>query len=141
MTVAGSIKAQLDEAAQVMRQQMARIAELEAEVERLKSAANAHDVLKEIYANPNQPIGHRIKAAQAALPHEVPRLESVPPVLELAAEEVIPLADLIAQRRARHDRMLLEDPQYRLKGNGNDSDSDDYARSPRPILDWAIVAQ
>jgi len=51
MTVADSIKAQLDDAAYIIREQMSRIAELEAEVERLRSAGGAHDVLKEIYLN------------------------------------------------------------------------------------------
>ena len=46
MPVADSIKAQLDEAKYVMRRQMARIAELEAEVERLKAGLSAHGVLK-----------------------------------------------------------------------------------------------
>ena len=56
MTVANSIKAMLDDVKDVMRRQMARIAELEAEVERLRSAASAHEVLKSIYADGNQPL-------------------------------------------------------------------------------------
>jgi hypothetical protein len=63
MTVADSIKAQLDEAEAVIRQQMARIAELEQENERLKEGLSAHGVLKSIYSDETQPTGHRIKAA------------------------------------------------------------------------------
>jgi hypothetical protein len=101
MTVADSIKAQLDEAKYVMRRQMVRIAELEAEVERLRSAANAHDVLKSIYSDANQPTGHRLKAAGLALGVESAPLKSVEPPLELIAEPVVPLAELVEQRRAR----------------------------------------
>jgi hypothetical protein len=103
--VADSIKAQHDEAEHVIRAQMARIAELEAELERLRSAAGAHDVLREIYANANQPTGHRIKAAGIAIGHEVPKIQSVPPPLELSAEEAVPLAQLVEQRRARQNEL------------------------------------
>ena len=101
MTVANSIKAQLDEAAHVMRRQMERIAELEALVERLQSAAGAHDVLRSIYSDTNQPTGHRLKAAGLALGHESAPLKSIEPPLDLVAEPVIPLAELVAKRRAR----------------------------------------
>jgi hypothetical protein len=123
MTVAGSIKAQLDEAAHVIREQMARIADLEAEVERLKAGLGAHEYLQSVWRNPTSSEGNRIKAATAALPHETPRLESVPPPLDLTAEEVVvPLAEVIRLQRARADKLLLE-PPYRVvngqKPNGN----------------------
>jgi hypothetical protein len=132
MIVAGSIKAQLDEAAHVMRQQMARIAELEAEVERLKAGLGAHEVLKQLYLNEALPSGTRLKAAAAAVNFEKPRLESVPPPLDLVAEaEVIPLADLVTQRRARQDqlepphRILADGTVALLKGNGSSGDDKD----------------
>jgi hypothetical protein len=84
--IADSIKAKLDEAKYVMRRQMARIAELEAEVARLRSAAGAHDVLRSIYTDTNQPTGHRLKAAGLALGHESAPLKPVEPPLELVAE-------------------------------------------------------
>ena len=111
--------------------QMQEIDRLRAENERLRTVAGAHGVLKEIYLDPNAPQGNRIKAAQAALPHEVPRLESVPPPLELTAEPIEPLADVVARQRARADLMMRDDPQFRalrnrqvisLKPNGNGSD-------------------
>ena len=74
MPVADSIKAQLDEAKYVMRRQMARIAELEAEVERLKAGLSAHGVLKQLYLNEAEPSGNRIKAASAAIGYEQPKL-------------------------------------------------------------------
>jgi hypothetical protein len=109
MTVANSIKAQIDEAKHVMKRQMARIAELEAEVERLKANASAHQTLASIYSDPAQPTGHRIKAAGLALGVETPRLESVPPAINATCEEIYePLADVIARQRARCERMQRE---------------------------------
>ena len=113
---------------------MQEIDRLRAENERLRTVAGAHGVLKEIYLDPNAPQGNRIKAAQAALPHEVPRLESVPPPLELTAEPIEPLADVVARQRARADLMMRDDPQFRalrsrqvipLKPNGNGDDRND----------------
>ena len=118
MTVANSIKAQLDEAAHVVRQQMVRIAELEAEVERLRSAAGAHGVLKEIYADANQPTGHRIKAAGLAIGHEVPKLMPEKAPIDLEAEETIPLAELVTQRRARADALQREMRDIQVLPNG-----------------------
>jgi hypothetical protein len=127
MTVANSIKAMLDDAKDVMRRQMARIAELEAEVERLRSAASAHDVLKSIYSDANQPTGHRLKAAGLALGHESPPLKPAEAPLDLVAAEIEPLADVVRRQRARADRMLLEDPAFLavrdFKGSDSDSDS------------------
>ena len=118
MTVANSIKAQLDEAAHVMRQQMVRIAELEAEVERLRSPAGAHGVLKEIYADPNQPTGHRLKAAGLALGHESAPLKPTEPAIDATCEEIIPLAELVTLQRARVARMEHEAKQIRVLPSG-----------------------
>jgi hypothetical protein len=104
--VANSIKAMLDDAKDVMRRQMARIAELEAEVARLRSAAGAHDVLRSIYTDANQPTGHRLKAAGLALGVETPSLKPEPAPLDLVAEEIEPLAQVVARQRARADAML-----------------------------------
>ena len=57
----------------------------------------------------------------------------MPPPLDLVAEPVEPLAEVVRRQRARADRMLSEDPQFRglrnsgylLKGNGDDSSSND----------------
>ena len=130
MTVADSIKAKLDDAKDVMRRQMVRIAELEAEVARLRSAAGAHDVLRSIYTDANQPTGHRLKAAGLALGVKSAPLKPVEPPLELTAEVIEPLADVIARQRARCDRMIAEEQSqglrssgYLLKGNGSDGDT------------------
>jgi hypothetical protein len=92
-------KAEYDD---VVRQLMAKCEQLAAENARLRSSENsAHNVLKEIYNDPAAPPSVRVKAAGLALPHEVPRLTPVPPAIDAAAEEAIPLADLIRRRRAR----------------------------------------
>ena len=116
MTVADSIKAQLDAAAYIMRQQMERIAELEAELERARADAGAHEVLKEIYLNPDAPQSLRAKCAGLALTVEKPRLAMTAYVGKQQTEEVIiPLADLIRRRRARADALQglpLGHPRY-----------------------------
>jgi hypothetical protein len=109
---------------------MAEITRLREENTRLRSEkSDALSVLREVNNDPNASPAHRIKAAGLALPHEVPRLESVPPPLDLVAEPIEPLASVVARQRARADRMLLEDPAFLavrdFKGNGSDSDSND----------------
>jgi hypothetical protein len=111
---------------------MAEITRLREENTRLRSEkSDALSVLREVYNDPTASPSHRIKAAGLALPHEVPRLESVPPPLDLVAEPVEPLADVVARQRARADKMMRDDPQFRalrnrqvisLKPNGNGSD-------------------
>ena len=115
----------------VIRRLTEKLQQLLAENAALKSNATAHQTLKEIYADANQPTGHRIKAAAASLPHEVPKLQPVPPPLDLVAEPIEPLASVVARQRARADRMLLEDPAFLAvrsfrsdaKGNGQDDDT------------------
>src|SRR5215469_10229406 len=103
--IADSIKAQLDEAKHVMRRQMARIAELEQENERLRSAAGGHEVFRSIYADANQPTGHRIKAAGLAIGHETPSLKPVEQPLDLVAEPVESIAVRVDRQRARMVRI------------------------------------
>src|SRR6516225_10090915 len=130
MTVADSIKAQLDDAAYVIREQMARIAELEAEVERLRSVGGAHETLKEIYLNPDAPQGNRIKAAQAALNVEKPRLAMTAYVGKQQTEEVIiPLADLVRRRRARVDALQGLPPGHPRYLEWIDRDASDFTDS------------
>jgi hypothetical protein len=108
---------------------MAEITKLREENARLRSEkSDALSVCKEVYSDPNAAPSLRLKAAGLALPHEVPRLESVPPPLDLVAEPVEPLAEVVRRQRARADKMLREDPQfqalrnsgYSLEGNGSD---------------------
>lgn len=77
MTAMDSIKAKFDEYEYLLKLQTQKLEELAAENERLRAAADAHTVLKEIYINPNASESNRVKAASAALPTERPRLLSV----------------------------------------------------------------
>jgi hypothetical protein len=112
----------------VLDLQIREIDRLRAENERLRTVAGAHGVLKEIYLDPDAPQGNRIKAATAALPHETPRLTPQPPALDLVAEEIEPLAQLVERQRARADWMLENDPQFTClpnivpSSNGNGQD-------------------
>jgi hypothetical protein len=110
--------------------QMQEIDRLRAENERLRSAAGAHDVLKNIYSDVSQPTTHRIKAAGIAIGHESPSLKPVEAPLELVAEEVEPLAVVVQRQRARADRILalpLEERERMVRGvvrDGNGQDGD-----------------
>jgi hypothetical protein len=120
---------------------MAEITKLREENARLRSSENnAHSVLREVYNDPTASPAVRVKAAGLALPHEVPRLESVPPPLDLVAEVIEPLADVVARQRARADRMqrqardieVLPSGLVRVlpkpsSGNGNDSNGGNTA--------------
>jgi|SRR6516164_3424332 hypothetical protein len=112
----------------VLDLQIREIDRLRAENERLRTVAGAHGVLKEIYLDPEAPQVNRIKAASACLVHETPKLQSVSQ-LELSAEpEPEPLADLVSRQRARADRMLTENIEFKRllpvssqrNGNGQD---------------------
>src|SRR5215472_18577072 len=96
------IDAEKAEYEDVLRRLTAKCEELAAENARLRSEkSDALSVLREVYNDPTASPAHRIKAAGLALPHEVPRLESVPPPLDLIAEPPpIPLAELVRARRA-----------------------------------------
>jgi hypothetical protein len=101
----------------VVRRLMAKCEQLAAENAALKANnASAHQTLRAIYADSTQPASVRVKAAQAALNVETPRLESVQPPLDLVANEKIePLAALVHRRRRRQDALegrQLGDPEY-----------------------------
>jgi hypothetical protein len=139
-----SIAAKLAEYETLLKLQMQKIEELAAENELLRSGLDAHSTLKEIYLDRNAPQGNRIKAAQAALNVEKPRLAMTAYVgKDQTAEVVIPLADLVRRRRARvaalqglppgHPRYLewvdrdgedFTDSAGNSSGNGNGQDDD-----------------
>jgi len=86
----------------VISLQMEEIDRLRAQVTALTEGTDdAHSTLRRLYLDEAQNPGHRIRAAQAALNVEKPSLKPQPAPLELTAEPVIPLADLIRRRRAR----------------------------------------
>jgi hypothetical protein len=117
----------LDRCEVTIKSQMAEIDRLRAENQRLvdwiMGDADAHTTLQSVYLDPQAPRGDKIKAAAASLPFEKPKLGSTePPVIRL---NVVPLPELLAQRRARQDQLegkvldLLPVPSNG-KGNGGD---------------------
>jgi hypothetical protein len=109
--------------------QMEEIDRLRARVAALTEGADdAHSTLRRLYLDEAQNPNTRVRAAQAALNVEKPRLESVPPAIDSTCEEIEPLADVVARQRARSDRMMLEPPfsdlakQFPLQSNSNGSD-------------------
>ena len=91
---------------------------LRALVTNLTEGANAHTVLQSLYRDPNQPAGHRIKAATAALNVESAPLKPVEPAIDATCEEIIPLAELVAQRRKRADELQAEMRNIEVLPNG-----------------------
>jgi hypothetical protein len=106
------------------------LAKLREENERLRSEAGAHGVLRNIYLDEAQSSGVRVKAAQAALNVEKPRLAPVEAPLELTAEPIEDLATVVQRQRARANRLLalpLEERAALITGvvrrdDGNGSD-------------------
>ena len=112
---------------------MVEIQRLRAENTALKANATAHQTLKNIYGDDSQPVSARVRAAQAALAHESAPLKPVEAPLDLVAEEIEPIADVVARQRARADRMMLEPPfsdlpkvvPFRSNGDGSNGDGQD----------------
>jgi hypothetical protein len=113
----------------VIRQLMSEIERLQAVVAKLTGTDDAHSTLRRLYLDETQPSTTRVRAAQAALNVEKPALKPQPAPMDLVAEPVIPLAELVAKQRARADRMLSEPPfstlpkysPLRSDGNGDDT--------------------
>ena len=135
-SVVGMLTAKLEEA-------VGEIDRLRAVVAKLTGTEDAHSTLRRIYLNEAQNPNTRVRAAQAALGVEKASLKPQSAPLELTAEPVIPLADLVRRRRARADALLGldyndpadaakirawanrdhtdEPPDYSDQGNGNDN--------------------
>jgi hypothetical protein len=123
----------LAEYGDMVRLLTAKLEELAAENARLRSSENnAHSVLREVYNDPTASPAVRVKAAGLALPHEVPRLESVPPLLELVAEPVESLASIVERQRTRMKQIQalpLAERERMIAGvvrrdrNGSDDDT------------------
>jgi len=144
------IQSKLAEYEGIVRILTTKLEEAVGEIDRLRGEnsrlrtekSTALTTLQEIYNNPQATEYNRVRAAGLALAHETPRLKSVPPALDLVAEEKpIPLAELVHLRRARQDRMERERAEERSRlvpellpgpgrrnGNGSgDGDGDDTA--------------
>jgi hypothetical protein len=116
MVVTDSIASKFREYEYTIKLLTVKLEELAAENESLRSGLDAHGTLRMIYTNQNSPEGNRIKAAQAALTVEKPRLAMTAYAgKNLTNEVVIPLADLVRRRRARQDALEglpPDDPKY-----------------------------
>ena len=83
MAAMDSVKARIDELECIVKLQMAKIAELSAENERLKVGfgLDAHSTLQAIYRDESAPRSDRIKAANGAIGYEQPKVGSILPSL------------------------------------------------------------
>jgi hypothetical protein len=103
----------------IIRLLTTKLEEVAAENTRLRSEkSDALSVCQLIYSDPDAPPAIRIKAAGLALPHETPRLTPVEAPLDLIAEPIEPLADVVARQRARADRMMRERRNIQVLPNG-----------------------
>ena len=116
-----------DDKDDLIRQLVQRLRETVDEVDRLKAlvarmteGALGRDTLSEIHRNRDLPAAVRVKAAIGCLPYESPPLQSVPPAVDATCEEIsrIPLAELVAKRRAHVDRMTAEARDIEVLPNG-----------------------
>ena len=124
--IVGMLTAKLEEAVGEIDRLRAMVAKL------TKGTDDAHSTLRRLYLDETQPVGARVRAAQAAMNFEKPRLESVPPPLNLVAEEYEPLAVVVERQRKRCDAMQalpLAEREALIKGvvrhggNGQDDDT------------------
>jgi len=106
------------EYARVLEQLIAENDRLKTENERLSSALGAHGTLKAIYSDSTQPATVRVRAAQAALNVETPALRPQEPAIDVTAEPIIPLAELVTMRRKHVDQLLREQRQIRVLRDG-----------------------
>src|SRR6516225_1681866 len=98
---------------------MAEITRLREENARLRSSENtAHSVLREVYNDPTASPAVRVKAAGLALSHESAPLKPVEAPLDLVAEPIEPLADVVRRQRSRVERMERETKQIRVLPSG-----------------------
>jgi len=105
----------------VIRLLTAKLEEAVGEIDRLRAVVakltegtdDAHSTLRRLYLDEALSPTTRVRAAQAALNVEKASLKPTEAPLDLIAEPIEPLAEVVRRQRARADRMLLEDPQYR----------------------------
>ena len=107
------LRSKLTECESIIQQLVTKLQETVDENDRLQAVVakltgtdnDAHSTLRRLYLDETQSPNTRVRAAQAALNVEKPRLESVPPPLNLVAEEYEPLAVVVERQRKRCDAM------------------------------------
>jgi hypothetical protein len=125
----------------VVRKLTTKLEEPVGEVDRLRNVVakltgtdDAHSTLRRMYLDETQSPNTRVRAAQAALQHEKPRLMPEKAPLELTAEPYEPLAVVVERQRKRCDAMQalpLAERERLIKGvvrhdgNGQDDSSSD----------------
>ena len=92
--------------------------QLRAELARMTEGASAHDTLSELHRNRDLPPAIRAKAAIGCLGVESAPLKPVEPPLDLVAEPYVPLAELVAKRRAHVARLASETKDIEVLPNG-----------------------
>ena len=128
----------------VIRLLTAKLEEAVGEIDRLRAVVakltegtdDAHSTLRRLYLDEALSPTTRVRAAQAALNVEKASLKPTEAPLDLIAEPIEPLAEVVRRQRARADKMLSE-PPYRqpdshqvilLKPNGNaNGNGDDHS--------------
>jgi hypothetical protein len=132
------LRSKLTECESIIQQLVTKLQEtvdendrLQAVVAKLTGTEDAHSTLRRMYLDEALPPTTRVRAAQAALNVEKPRLESVPPPLDLVAEPSEPLAVVVERQRKRCDAMQalpLAERERLIKGvvrhDGNGQDDD-----------------
>jgi hypothetical protein len=134
------LQSKLTECESIIQQLVTKLQETVDENDRLQAVVakltgtdnDAHSTLRRLYLDETQSPNTRVRAAQAALNVEKPRLESVPPPLDLVAEPYEPLAVVVERQRKRCDAMQalpLAEREALIKGvvrhggNGQDDDT------------------
>jgi hypothetical protein len=86
-------------------------------VAKLMGTDDAHSTLRRLYLDEAQNPNTRVRAASAALNVEKPSLKPEPAPLNLVAEKIEPMADLVARQRRRADALQgepLDSPKHLL---------------------------
>ena len=133
------LRSKLTECESIIQQLVTKLQEtvdendrLQAVVAKLTGTADAHSTLRRLYLDETQSPNTRVRAAQAALQHEKPRLMPEKAPLELTAEPYEPLAVVVERQRKRCDAMQalpLAEREALIKGvvrhggNGQDDDT------------------
>ena len=132
-----TLQNKLAERENVIAQLVAKLQETVDENDRLQAVVakltgtdnDAHSTLRRLYLDETQSPNTRVRAAQAALQHEKPRLMPEKAPLELTAEPYEPLAVVVERKRCDAMQALpLEERERMIKGvvrhDGNGQDDD-----------------
>ena len=133
MTDDTDLRSKLAECESIIQQLVARLQETVDENDRLRAmteGASSYATLSEIHRNRELPAAVRTKAAIGCLSREIPPLAPERAPIELTAEPVRPLSEIVQEQRARADAWLalpLEERERMIagvvRGDGNGGNS------------------